>query len=51
MRYAASAVLGVVLFWALVLLGMSTADAVWTRDCDRLGAHVVEGKVYECRPR
>lgn len=26
-------------------------DSNWTNDCDRLGAHVVRGKVYECKLR
>lgn len=33
------------------VFGMAVTDGAWQRDCGRLGAHVVDGKVYDCKPR
>lgn len=51
MRYAATAVLTLVVFWLIVILGVESANNAWARDCDKLGSHVEDGKVYDCKPR
>lgn len=51
MRYAGATVLFMAMFWAIAILGMESANSAWTHDCDKLGAHVVDGKVYDCAPR
>lgn len=40
-------VVGVIL-WAVASI---VTDIQWVRDCKAIGAHVVEGKVYECKER
>lgn len=32
-------------------LGSSAYDAAWQRDCEKLGAHVSAGVVYECKKK
>lgn len=51
MKYAATAVLTLVVFWVVCLLGFVSANSEWARDCAKLGSHVLDGVVYDCKPR
>lgn len=51
MKYVVGALLGLLAFWGAAIVGLTAESQAWHRDCRKLGAHVSDGVIYDCRPR